>query len=440
VWTGAELIAIGPAPDPSDASALRPVAAYSPAADSWRELASVDPAAAHGRPADAPFLRQSDAFWTGDGLLWAGAMMRYDAGTDRWEALPLAPGFDAPVRRHFAWTGTQLLLVQLGADTLGFDPTASAWRRLGGAPPASLGFVDSAATWNGTEMIVIFWRNEAAAFDPAAGSWRELPAPPNEQGICPTRALMHGGAPLFEICGRLYRFADGRWTEVGSVTHDAPKATLFTQLIDSGEAVFLWASDGGPGDPANPDLPFTQFEVWVPTSAPASSAPADGAADGRSTNGQFAVALPPTWREVPGNSYWNAGEPIEQLTVANEDVVAEISTDCELPVKVFDQLSSTGAVVAIRPLTSGASIDPPPSGEAAVPTENAGAYGRCQAVQTDFLLGSFLFRYEGQQFMLHTALGKDAGPEQRQQLIDVVDSLLIRVDPADSTSTSIERP
>jgi hypothetical protein len=274
VWTGTELLAVGPDPDPSDDSTLRTVAAYDPGMDAWHPLASVDPTSAHGRAADAVFLRQSDAFWTGSELLWAGAMMRYDRGADRWEALPLTPGLDAPaVGRHFAWTGSLLLLAQLGADTLGLDLQTREWLRLGGPPPAALGYADSAATWDGTELIVAVWWNEAAAFEPASGSWRELPPPPNEQSICRTRALIQGGIPLFEICGRLYRFADGNWTDVGQVTHDAPKATLFTQLIDAGDAVLLWASDGGPGDPANPDLPFTQFEIWVPPSVPASPAP-----------------------------------------------------------------------------------------------------------------------------------------------------------------------
>ena len=34
--------------------------------------------------------------------------------------------------------------------------------------------------------------------------------------------------------------------------------------MSPGDVIFLWASAGGPGDPANPDVPFTDVRIWVP--------------------------------------------------------------------------------------------------------------------------------------------------------------------------------
>ena len=34
--------------------------------------------------------------------------------------------------------------------------------------------------------------------------------------------------------------------------------------MSPGDVIFLWASAGGPGDPANPDVPFTDLRIWVP--------------------------------------------------------------------------------------------------------------------------------------------------------------------------------
>lgn len=219
----------------------------------------------------------------------------------------------------------------------------------------------------------------------------------------------------------------------------AAVAVLVATLAVAGRSVTeqVEVASDAPSGSSTTDSPAPQTSVrqdettTTPTSDSTVTTPitnSEGTPLATSPNGTFATVLPPGWYQLHGNSYMNVGMGLlEQLTVSNEDLPVLPSPNCEIPVMLFDQLSSTGGAVAIRPLTSASSINPKPDGAAAVPTQVAGAYGQCQAQQTDIYLASFNFRDQGQQHILYTALGLNASEATRADMAAIVDSLVIDV-------------
>jgi hypothetical protein len=167
VWTGREVIIWGgcddrvpQCDDGSQADELRNGAAYDPARDRWRRIAT-SPLAARDRP---------QAVWTGRELLvWGGASPRgavgvyaaaYDPARDRWRTIPNGPL--APRSNHtMVWTGRELFVwggVASGTgdrfldDGAAFDPATGAWTQLPTAPIR--GRDRHVAVWTGQELLV----------------------------------------------------------------------------------------------------------------------------------------------------------------------------------------------------------------------------------------------------------------------------------------------
>jgi N-acetylneuraminic acid mutarotase len=166
-WTGREMIVWGgsrPARS-GRARVLSDGAAYDPARDAWRRIASVPlrsaPVRLLGRGAEVGL----DAVWTGTSMLvWNGFVgAAYAPRGDRWTLLPPPP----PRLRHWkptdsaVWTGRRLIVFggtashtsgDFIADSAAYDPARARWSML---PPAPLAGRDRhAAVWTGDAMLV----------------------------------------------------------------------------------------------------------------------------------------------------------------------------------------------------------------------------------------------------------------------------------------------
>lgn len=166
VWTGREVIIWGgcddrvpQCDDASQGDELRNGAAYDPARDRWRRIAT-SPLAARDRP---------QAVWTGQELLLWGGASRADAGRadaaayhparDRWRTIPNGPL--APRSNHImVWTGRELFVWGGEANDTGgfladgaaFDPATGTWTALPRAPVR--GRDRHVAVWTGQELLV----------------------------------------------------------------------------------------------------------------------------------------------------------------------------------------------------------------------------------------------------------------------------------------------
>jgi hypothetical protein len=153
-WTGHELVLFVPRLDvdgkPRPASEAV-AAAYDPATNHWRRIASL------------PSTLLGPSAWDGHELLVVGAgphwrsAFAYDPAANRWRRLAQLP----PGRRGgiAVWAGSRLVL--LGGenargtelrDGLVYDPRTNRWARLPSAPLRD--FYGSVAAWTGRELLV----------------------------------------------------------------------------------------------------------------------------------------------------------------------------------------------------------------------------------------------------------------------------------------------
>ena len=162
VWTGDELIVIGLEPDPP-ASERKPMAAYDPATDEWRQLA------------DVPEGTDFDLVWTGETLLTTVTgysrstgegtstdVWSYDVGRDRWEPAAGLESVDVSLLPVMEVDGSVRAVLALGHETGApitvLDRTGNATGTLPAIPgdPATLGDMSaSSAVWLGDEGV--FW-------------------------------------------------------------------------------------------------------------------------------------------------------------------------------------------------------------------------------------------------------------------------------------------
>jgi hypothetical protein len=169
-------------------------AVYDPVADSWRTIA------------DPPLEGHATGVWTGtEAILVSGgpplstpdaeggppAAAAFDPATDTWRTLATPPAELAPHGIATVWTGTHVVAVQRGTafpdepdtTTVGvYDPATDTWT----SGPSTDGVEPSAVVWTGTEAIVVGTADTdpstdvedevlVRAFDPAAGTWRSIP-------------------------------------------------------------------------------------------------------------------------------------------------------------------------------------------------------------------------------------------------------------------------
>jgi hypothetical protein len=173
-WTGDELL-MWPSTQGSRAQA------YDPSTGTWRQLA------------DAPIAPRAQAasVWSGDEwIVWGGRTTgtddptevadgaAYDPATDSWRLMATSPL--SKRRGPGVWTGTEMIVdagsvggdrvtgngMMALSDGAAYDPITDTWRSITSGP-AHPGFVP---VWTGTQMVM-FAKGGAVVYDVAADQW-----------------------------------------------------------------------------------------------------------------------------------------------------------------------------------------------------------------------------------------------------------------------------
>ncbi len=182
VWTGEEMIVFGRVdkhgPTGEILGSTNVAAAYDPAANTWRRLAS--PLSAVGYPGNW------DAVWTGEEMLvWGDVNQAYDPATNRWRRLPPSPGGRGGI---VVWTGRELIewgggcCGDVSSDGAAYDPSTNSWRKIA-LPPVG-GQQSPVGAWTGKELVILPGRSPdgkpvgGAAYNPATNTWRKIGSKP----------------------------------------------------------------------------------------------------------------------------------------------------------------------------------------------------------------------------------------------------------------------
>ncbi len=242
-WSGMEMLLWSGDP-PGGGSAT--VAAYDPARDSWRRIAS------------GPLPQgRATSIWTGSEWIVlssgansdATAVAAYNAASDSWRELPNLP---EAAGGNPAWTGSELLVSTLsGVYTL--VPGAAEW-----TAPTPRGYaVHGPVSWTGELMIGLHpFENGPGliGWHPATRMWQDLPAAPFS--LADSHPLWTGDSIYFYGSGLLYEAASGTWMRLGSST-GSPRA--YSAPVWAGDRLVVW----GGGEGHRPDL-LTDGFVLIP--------------------------------------------------------------------------------------------------------------------------------------------------------------------------------
>ena len=114
LWTGSEMIVLGLVFDAVSQSDVSAGAAYDPATDTWRKIAT-------GGSVGSGWYNASSIVWTGtDMIVWGdfdfgpyiplskGA--RYNPASDSWTAMPMASSPEERVFHSAVWTGNEMVV------------------------------------------------------------------------------------------------------------------------------------------------------------------------------------------------------------------------------------------------------------------------------------------------------------------------------------------
>jgi N-acetylneuraminic acid mutarotase len=182
VWTGKEMIVFGRVEKrgPADEilASTNAAAAYDPASNNWRRLAS--PLSARGYPGNWA------AVWTGEEMLvWGDVNQAFDPATNRWRRLPPAPAGRGGI---VVWTGHELIewgggcCGDVSSDGAAYNPSTDSWRKIA-LPPVG-GQQSPVGAWTGKELVIFPGQDPegkpvgGAAYNPATDSWRRIGSKP----------------------------------------------------------------------------------------------------------------------------------------------------------------------------------------------------------------------------------------------------------------------
>ncbi len=271
-WTGSQLLVFGRAQ-------LTPpwsrnfAAVYDPKGESsWRE-------ATPPRGRKGNFEGQYGGVWTGTELLVVGPTIghAFNPATNRWRRLPSARAHAGGIA---VWTGREMITWGGGCcgdaskDGAAYDPRANRWRAL---PPSPLAPSQApAAAWDGHELIVVVgpldpdgrpWPAglaRAAAYDPATRVWRRIAPPPAPRSgasaiwdgrevllVGGTAAPLAGRAPAPARVGFAYAPASNRWRRLPAMGAGRVGAAM----VWTGRRLLVWggSSTAGAGAPVTPN-------------------------------------------------------------------------------------------------------------------------------------------------------------------------------------------
>jgi hypothetical protein len=221
------------------------IAAWNPAAGTWRASESPSPTSGH-------------AVWTGGQVVFWHDGWTYDPANDTWESLPLPPSpIGAPDGGAAAvWTGDELVVVS-GEVNLSLDVDAGSWSSL---PATEL--QPGWDTWTvaaaqiGDEIWMIDGRGAPAgsvgyAFSLSERTWRQLTAeefPPNP-GSEGAPEMIQVGEVLYVVHAGLQsqRVGDGPW--------EGPQVTYTGTSLVVGAGLIVAS-----GRPENPFMVYVPFE------------------------------------------------------------------------------------------------------------------------------------------------------------------------------------
>ncbi|WP_460365351.1 Kelch repeat-containing protein [Actinocorallia lasiicapitis] len=193
VWTGKEMVVWGGMGDGDEwkkrtregvyAHPLVDGAAYDPATEAWRKIATGPLTARTG--AVAVMTATTMFVWGGQSAAGRGSNLtdgaEYDPVHDSWTPLPPAPtGKRNSVTA--VWTGTEVLLwggygdrSRWAKDGVAYDPAARTWRKIAAGPFSDIH--EAEAVWTGRELVAIGagGKPSAAVYTPATDTWRKIP-------------------------------------------------------------------------------------------------------------------------------------------------------------------------------------------------------------------------------------------------------------------------
>ena len=255
VWTGADLLVFTPYVRPDEHNVL---AAYRPASNAWRTLAS--------SPYPAVIKEGGErVVWTGREMLAFGLVdAAYNPTTKQWRGVAAgAPGGASAT----VWTGRQVLMwgggccANFRADGASYDPATDVWAPIAAGPLAGR---HAPGVWTGKELIVVGGYGEekvfadGAAYNPATKGWRSLPslpAPRTEASITwtGTEVLVIGGrnaigtADTAYADGYAYNPATNRWRHLPS--SGVPRSNHVA--VWTGARLLVWGGYGVRRGPEN---------------------------------------------------------------------------------------------------------------------------------------------------------------------------------------------
>lgn len=217
VWTGHKVIVWGGVIRPpafGTAEAAGDGAAYDPATNTWRAIATAPSGALGGGGNAAAWTSHSAVFWAGNSPDGPAGGAVYEPPTDSWRRLP-----DGPLGNRegyvSAWTGKELLIIG-GTSGDGFaspvaaavDPRTGSWRLLAGLNKL-VAFRPNGAVWSGSEVFVAGLVSQCPEQGSSCGRYRPI-LMAYDPTTDATRRIDLTGAPIQR--SRLSQLAPVAWT------------------------------------------------------------------------------------------------------------------------------------------------------------------------------------------------------------------------------------
>ena len=250
-WTGEELLVVGGSNGPG---IERHAVAYSPSADSWRDLSPP--------PGVTNFdqLTGSNGYWINNRLILPQASLAYDVSTDEWSEIAEWPFSD---RRGGLLEQTNDGLIAWGGcsgdncdeqntglfdDGMRYVARTDTWTPIADGPlPAAVHVVGE---WTGTELVVIVTSSNetqpaAAIYAPSTDTWSEIGAPPLSERqaadlvMSEDRLVLFGGHSELtynrRTDGAIFTLFEQEWT----LLPDAPLAAAGHTMVDFGSLLYV---------------------------------------------------------------------------------------------------------------------------------------------------------------------------------------------------------
>jgi N-acetylneuraminic acid mutarotase len=255
VWTGNQLLVFGRDTLTAQDSHGQPyavgsrvvAAAYSPATNTWRGLATALPTDAYCR---------LSTVWTGtEALVWSCGQLAFDPRTNHWRRLPPAPAGGGLV----VWTGREMIgwgggcCGDASSSGAAYNPATNRWRRLAGSPLA--GSQDPIGAWTGRELVMLVgdenpadgkpWPSRlarAAAYDPATDTWRRIaPLPSPRNGA----SAVWDGHEVLVVGGARHGYAYNPVTNAWRRLAASGSARTGSVAVWTGSRLIVWGGRAG---------------------------------------------------------------------------------------------------------------------------------------------------------------------------------------------------